>query len=129
MRLGVDLIAVDALDRLLGRRRLERFVFAAAELRLADTLGPARRTEFLAGRFVAKEAVLKVLGRGLFQGVRPSDIAVTRAPTGAPEVELRGSARAVARDCGIDQVSVSITHKHNLAIAVALAAAAGGPLP
>lgn len=126
MRLGIDMAAIDALDRLLGRRWFDRFVFAPAELRLADAMGGTRRTEFLAGRFAAKEAVLKVLGRGFFQGVRPSDIAVTRTAAGSPVVELTGSARTVARSCGIGEVSVSITHKHNLAVAVAISGPPAG---
>lgn len=126
MRLGIDMVAIDALDRLLGRRWFDRFVFAPAELRLADGLAGTRRTEFLAGRFAAKEAVLKVLGRGLFQGVRPRDIAVTRSAEGSPVVELRGSARTVARARGVGEVSVSITHKHNLAVAVAVSGAPAG---
>lgn len=126
MRLGIDMVAIDALGRLLGRGWFDRFVYAPAELRLADAMGASRRTEFLAGRFVAKEAVLKVLGRGFFQGVRPSDIAVTRAGAGAPIVELRGSALTAARSCGVDRVTVSITHKHNLALAVAFAGPPAG---
>ena len=122
MRVGVDLAPIDAVARLRGRRWFDRFVYAPAELELAEQMGPARRGEFLAGRFAAKEAVLKVLGRGLFQGVRPCDIAVARTQTGAPEVRLCGSALAAARPQGIGPISVSITHRHNLAIAMAVAA-------
>jgi phosphopantetheine--protein transferase-like protein len=122
MRIGVDLAPIDVVTRLRGRRWFDRFVYAPVELELAGQMGPARRGEFLAGRFAAKEAVLKVLGRGLFQGVRPCDIAVARTSSGAPEVRLCGSALAAARAEGIGPISISITHRHNLAIAMAIAA-------
>ncbi|NEE61916.1 4'-phosphopantetheinyl transferase superfamily protein, partial [Streptomyces sp. SID8455] len=70
-----------------------------------------------AGRFAAKEAVLKALGRGLFQGIAPYDILVGRAPDGAPRVELHGSAATAAP--GVS-VLVSITHKGDAVAAVAL---------
>ena len=120
MRLGVDLTALDELDALLRRRWFRHFVFADAELAHADGLSPTRRAEFLAGRFSAKEAVLKVLGRGLFQGVAPHDIAVTRAPGGEPCVTLTATAAGAAAEAGISGVSVSITHKRDLVAAVAV---------
>ncbi|GAB3981105.1 4'-phosphopantetheinyl transferase superfamily protein [Plantactinospora veratri] len=68
MRLGIDLMSVDELDRLTRRAWFIRYAFADAELAHADRLSGERRREFLAGRFAAKEAVLKVLGTGLFEG-------------------------------------------------------------
>lgn len=119
MRLGVDLLCLSDLDRLVRRRWFARYAFAEAELAQARALGGARRREFLAGRFAAKEAVLKVLGTGLFQGVAPRDIAVLRTGPGAPEVTLCGGARPAARAAGITHLTVSITHKRDLIVAVA----------
>ncbi|MEV6235573.1 holo-ACP synthase [Lentzea sp. NPDC051838] len=120
MRLGVDLTELDELDALLRRKWFRRFVFADAELAHADGLAATRRAEFLAGRFSAKEAVLKVLGRGLFQGVVPHDIEVTRADGGEPCVTLSATAARAAAEAGISEVSVSITHKRDLVAAVAV---------
>jgi phosphopantetheine--protein transferase-like protein len=120
MRLGVDLLMIDELDRLLGRRWFDAYVYARAELDTAGELAPQRRREFLAGRFAAKEAVLKVLGLGLFQGVAPREIAVVRTETGAPGITLAGAARAAAGSAGVSGISVSITHKHNLVCAMAV---------
>ncbi|BCJ61925.1 holo-ACP synthase [Micromonospora endophytica] len=119
MRLGIDLVALDELDRLLGRGWFVRYVFAAEELAHAETLGDSRRREYLAGRFAAKEAVLKVLGAGLFEGVTPRDIALLRHPDGSPNVTLRGSAAQAARSASITHVTVSVTHKRDLVAVVA----------
>ncbi|PRY38132.1 holo-ACP synthase [Umezawaea tangerina] len=120
MRLGIDLLTRHELDGLLTRRWFRRFAFADAELAHAESLAAERGAEFLAGRFAAKEAVLKVLGTGLFQGVVPSHIAVTRDPSGAPAVLLRDSACTAADAAGISRVTVSITHKGELVAAVAV---------
>ncbi len=120
MRLGLDLVALDELDRLVERRWLTRYLFADTEMAYAATLASRRRTEFLAGRFAAKEAVLKLLGVGLFQGVAPRDIALDRTATGAPRVSLRDTAERAAASAGVTGVAVSITHKRGLAVAVAV---------
>jgi holo-[acyl-carrier protein] synthase len=119
MRVGVDLVTVAELTRLTERTWFNRYMFAEPELAYAATLAPVRRAEFLAGRFAAKEAVLKLLGVGLFQGVAPCDIALDRTPTGAPQVSLRGTAARAAQCAGVVRVTVSVTHKAGLVVAVA----------
>jgi holo-[acyl-carrier protein] synthase len=119
IRLGLDLVALDEIDRLVERRWIVTYFFAEAEMAHAATLGDSRRREFLAGRFAAKEAVLKVLGVGLFDGVRPRDIAVEPVGSGAPRVTLSESAAAAAGRAEIAQVTVSISHKRELVAAVA----------
>jgi phosphopantetheine--protein transferase-like protein len=119
MAVGIDLLHMTELDRLTGRPWFDRYIYASDELAEASGLAPGRRREFLAGRFAAKEAVLKVLQTGLFQGVAPRDIVVRRAIGGAPEVSLRDSAARAARRAGVGIVTVSIAHKYDLVIAVA----------
>jgi holo-[acyl-carrier protein] synthase len=120
MRIGVDLLTVSELDRLLGRRWFDGYCFAVAELAEAGGLADGRRREFLAGRFAAKEAILKVLGLGLFQGVVPREIAVARGLSGAPLVGLTGRAKTAADQAGLAGISVSITHKRDLVCALAI---------
>ena len=116
VRVGVDVLECAELRRLLERPWFLQFGFAPEELAHAETLGARRRLEFLAGRFAAKEAVLKVLGIGFLQGVAPREICVRHAPNGAPVVRLqeRASQRAPFA------ISVSITHKRNVVAAVAI---------
>nr|MDT0658197.1 4'-phosphopantetheinyl transferase superfamily protein [Micromonospora sp. DSM 115978] len=119
MRLGIDIVTLGELDRLARREWFLRYVYAADELAEAATLGGGRRREYLAGRFAAKEAVLKVLGTGLLRGVAPRDIALLRAPGGSPIVSLRGTATHAARAVAISHVTVSVTHKRDLVAVVA----------
>lgn len=119
MRIGIDLLGIDELDRLVTREWFLRYIFSDVEFVQAATLTGERRREFLVGRFAAKEAVLKVLGIGFFQGVPPRDIAVGRLDGGAPEVTLQGDAVRAARQARIRDVTVSITHKNGMVAAVA----------
>jgi holo-[acyl-carrier protein] synthase len=119
MRLGIDILQADELDRLVERAWFTRYFFAETELYHASTLTGERRREFLAGCFAGKEAVLKVLGTGLFDGVAPRDIALGRTAKGAPTVTLRASAARAAGRARVRRVTVSITHKRGLVAAVA----------
>ena len=72
----------------------------------------------LAGRFAAKEAVMKALGVG---GMAFRDIEIVRAPSGKPEVRLSGRMQKRAERLGVTRVVVSISHSRDNAVAVALA--------
>ena len=54
-------------------------------------------TQHYAGRWAAKEAVLKALGTGWIRGISWRDIEVRNDRSGAPSVFLRGGAREVTR--------------------------------
>jgi len=117
---GVDVLRVGELDALLARPWFVAYVYADEEWTVARGLSNGRRGEFLAGRFAAKEAVLKVLRRGLFSDVAPRQIVVTRQPDGSPLVRLDGNAGRRADELGIGRISVSIAHKGEIVFAAAL---------
>ncbi|WP_405961094.1 holo-ACP synthase [Streptomyces sp. NBC_00024] len=121
LRIGVDVLDRDELRALLGRPWFLRFGYAPEETALADAMGAERRLEFLAGRFAAKEAVLKVLGTGMLQGVAPHEIWVDRDTDGAPVVRFRGRAARLSPP----DIALSITHKQNVVAAVAIALPGG----
>lgn len=122
-RVGVDVLDREELLGLIERPWFLRFTYAPQELAHAERMSGERRTEFLTGRFAAKEAVLKVMGRGLFQGIAPREVCVDRTPEGLPEVRLLGRAAAA----GPSAISVSITHKRNVVAAVAIGVPAPPP--
>ncbi|WPC41672.1 holo-ACP synthase [Clostridium sp. JS66] len=76
------------------------------------------RPEFVAGRFAAKEAVVKAMGTG-FSGFEIKDIEVDRTASGKPIVVLRGKAKMIAQKCGNYKIHVSISHSLDNAIAYA----------
>jgi len=121
---GVDLVEVERIRSALDRHG-ERFanrIFTQGEQTQAGT-GPLR-VQFLAGRFAAKEAVMKALGTGWARGVSWTDIDVKRLPSGKPEVTLRGKCKAIADGLGIGRWDISITHTDGHAAASVVATTA-----
>jgi len=127
---GIDMVEClrlkQAIDRH-GNRFLKR-VFTPAELDYCR--GRKRWIEHLAGRFAAKEAVLKVLGTGWRRGINWTDIEIRNAPSGQPMVRLSGRCRQIADELGLDTILISISHIHSHAIASAVGSAesSGGAL-
>jgi holo-[acyl-carrier protein] synthase len=83
----------------------------------------ARRaaTQHYAGRWAAKEAVLKALGTGWRRGISWRDIEIRNDRNGAPAVQLSGGARDVMEQAGIHRFHVSISHCRSHAVAYVLA--------
>ncbi|MFB6891857.1 4'-phosphopantetheinyl transferase superfamily protein [Kitasatospora sp. NPDC056327] len=125
---GIDVLELGELDRLCERSWFLRHCFAEEELARAERLGPGRRREYLAGRFAAKEAVLKVLGTGLLRGIAPREIAVGQDGAGRPLLRLRGRAADRAAELGLSATAVSIAHKRRTVTAVAVGRLDPAPL-
>lgn len=120
---GIDLVDFPRLEAMIGRHG-ERFldrIFTPKEQSDAESL--KNRIEKLAGRFAAKEAVLKLMGTGWRGKIAWTDIEITNNSMGQPEVELRGEVKKIAAKARIEQVTLSITHTANFAIASAVALA------
>jgi len=117
---GLDLIDTRRVEDLMvehGDRFLHR-VFTPTEIEYCSPKG--RRIEHFAGRFAAKEAVLKVLGTGWRGQLSFTDIEIRNNGMGAPEVFLFHEAARVAAEQGITRILVSITHLRDLAAASAI---------
>lgn len=121
MRIGVDLTQISRISKIAVHPGGRRITFTDRELKHADTLGQPRRLEFLAGRFCAKEAVAKVLGHGLGQGLVWRDIEVLSGPLGAPEVRLGGGAGKIAEHEGVERIDLSLSHTGGFVVGVAIA--------
>ena len=118
---GIDLVDFPRIEDMIqrhGERFIDR-VFTAAEQAYADK--NKNRVEKYAGRFAAKEAVLKLLGTGWRGKIAWTEIEVINNKAGQPQVTLSGEVRKIADKLGITQISISITHTANFAIASAIA--------
>ena len=83
-------------------------------------MGRKREIEHLAGRFAIKEAVLKVLGTGWQNGISWTDIEVVNNAAGKPSVALTGRCEEIAKERGIVDIDISISHIETHAIASAI---------
>jgi len=75
------------------------------------------KAQFLAGRFAAKEAVIKTLGAFFERRIKFRDVQILNDLYGKPYVHLDDSLRERIID---KEIKVSITHEQKMAAAVAL---------
>ncbi len=75
------------------------------------------KVKFVAGRFAAKEAVIKTLGAFIDSGVYPRNIQILNDLYGKPYVHLDDDTREKILD---KEIKVSITHERKMAAAVAI---------
>jgi holo-[acyl-carrier protein] synthase len=116
LRTGVDLIEIDRVAEVIsrhGKRYLER-IYTPAELEQCG-----KRTESLAGRFAAKEAVAKALGCGVGE-VGWKEIEILCDEQNAPVLLLHGAVKLKASELGLTNWSVSMSHSMRHAVAVAI---------
>jgi len=119
---GLDVVEVARIERLVGhgaeddrsRRFLDR-CFTPGEQAACERRHD--RANCLAARFAAKEAVSKALGAP--PGIRWIDVEVVRE-AGAPRVRLAGAAEQAARQRGVEEIHLSLTHDGGIAAAVAV---------
>lgn len=113
---GTDIVSVARLRRSLDRgSAFAEAVFSDEERRFCDAqLRPERH---YAARFAAKEAFLKALGLGIFDGVALRDIEVRRADGGAPSLALGPTAAAALARSGGAAPLLSLSHERDVAVA------------
>lgn len=118
--IGVDMLEISRMERVLERRpNFARRVFTEEERAYCER--SARPAEHYAARFAAREAVVKALGTGFSDGVSFRDVSVSRDESGRPRAVLTGRAAEVARERGIREIALSISHTHDVAVANAIA--------
>jgi holo-[acyl-carrier protein] synthase len=119
--IGTDIIECLRIAKMIDRHG-EMFisrVYTKHEIRYCQSRKQA--TQHFAGRWAAKEAILKALGTGWRKGISWRDIEVRNEPGGKPIVGLRGGARDVVAQLGIREMLISISHCRSHATAYAIA--------
>jgi holo-[acyl-carrier protein] synthase len=119
--IGTDIIECLRIAQMIERHGelFIRRVYTEHEIAYCSTKKAA--TQHYAGRWAAKEAVLKALGTGWVRGISWRDVEVRNKVGGAPTVALRGGAKEVLERSGIARMHISISHCRSHAIAYAIA--------
>ena len=118
--IGTDIVECLRIGRMIERHGelFLRRVYTDREIRYCQSRKHA--VEHFAGRWAAKESILKAIGTGWSRGIAWTDLEV-RGEGGAPKVRVRGTARDVAESRGVLDVLVTISHCRTHATAYALA--------
>src|ERR1051326_1867166 len=119
--IGTDIVECLRIGRMIeqhGELFLTR-VYTEREIRYCQAQKHA--TEHFAGRWAAKEAILKCLGTGWGRGLGRTELEIGNAPSGKPSVLMCGAAKDLAQNRRIADILVSISHCRAYATAYAVA--------
>jgi len=114
--IGVDLVSIERLAESLEAEAFKRKVFLPGEI--ADCEQFSNAAERYAGKFAAKEALMKALGAGIRQAVGFQQIEVLTLESGAPEILVSGKAADLLAAMGAQHIHVSISHTAGMAVAI-----------
>lgn len=123
--IGTDIVECLRIAKMIERHG-ELFigrVFTAREIEYCSSRKAAN--QHYAGRWAAKEAVLKAMGTGWARGISWRDIEVRNDAGGRPTIFLGGGAREVCERLEIVEMLISISHCRSHATAYALALGRG----
>ncbi|MCI1696930.1 holo-ACP synthase [Aneurinibacillus aneurinilyticus] len=115
---GIDIVELERIQKIIGRQEsafLER-IFTERE-RKNVPLGEARKIEFVAGRYAAKEAISKALGTGIGKVFSFQDAEILPGETGKPNVCIDASLleRITGKRGSFCHLSISHSEKYAVA--------------
>ncbi len=118
--IGTDIVEIERIRQMIERHG-DHFLnrcFTPSEIEYANR----HRDSAIryAGRWAAKEAVVKVLGTGFVQGITFHDIEVVSLHTGQPTVKLSGEALQISQQLEIAEIKLTISHAREYATATAI---------
>ena len=116
--LGIDLMEVKKIEKDIRSNTFLRKVFTDAEVRECKSV--LKSAERFAGRFAAKEAFMKAIGKGIRQEVWFAQIEVLTNEQGQPYIKVNGEAQAGLYAMEVKNIQVSITHTQHYAAAVVI---------
>lgn len=109
---GVDMVDITRFEKQLAKAPglLER-LFTAAER--------DGSMQSVAGRFAAKEALIKALSGS--DGLSWQEVEITKNSAGKPEILTTGATAKALVDAGVSKLHLSISHDGGMAIAMVVA--------
>jgi holo-[acyl-carrier protein] synthase len=123
---GIDIVEVEHFRRMCQAHSDEVLSRTFTPAELAQGREAPDCAERLAGRFAAKEAVLKALGLGWTHEIAWTDIEIAALPSGAPTVIVGGRCGELAVEHGVTSWLVSISHTAAVAVGSVIALAEEG---
>jgi holo-[acyl-carrier protein] synthase len=110
---GIDLIEIERFEKIeppIRERFIRRVLTENERLEIKDS------NASLAGKFAAKEAVVKAIGCGIGP-ISFRDMEILHDQNGRPMLSLHDNAKKIAREMKLIEWSVSISHSQHYAVA------------
>lgn len=118
---GVDIESISGIKEQIdspNKRWTEEFCSADEQ---AEADQPPVHYRYYAGRFAAKEAVVKALGTGFAGDITWRGIEILHLECGAPYVRLSDKVKELAETLGISTWFISLSYTEDVAMASAIA--------
>ncbi len=106
MNVGIDIVENERIRKVLTDAFMRK-VLSKEECKLCENYLPEKKVRFVAGRFAAKEAIIKALSDHELPEFR--DLNIVNNAKGKPEIRYKKY-----------RLSISISHEHNYSVAVAV---------
>ena len=104
--IGIDIVEIDRIKKQIDNKRFVEMVLSSEEIERFNNFSDIRKTEFLAGRFAAKEAIIKCLSD--YENVNMNSLNITNNEKGKPEIKYKDYI-----------ILLSISHERHYAVAIA----------
>ncbi|MCA8982123.1 MAG: holo-ACP synthase [Planctomycetaceae bacterium] len=121
--LGTDIVEISRISDMLARHAENFLERTYTPDEIAYCAPKKNSAQHFAGRWAAKEAVMKAFGTGFVTGIHWTEIEVVVLKSGKPTVQLSATTAEFARQLGITEILLSISHGKEYAVATALACA------
>jgi holo-[acyl-carrier protein] synthase len=115
---GIDLTNIEQIAARVQSDAFRRKVFTPDEVKACETF--ANSAEHYGGKFAAKEALMKAIGRGIRQEIWFTQIEVLGSQTGAPYLRVSGEAERIVKELGVVRMHISISHSDGIAVAMVI---------
>lgn len=114
---GIDLVEIDRIEKII-KRWGDNFTFRIFTPLERKYCEKKKNNKYLsyAGRFAAKEALLKALGLGL-RGANWKEIEVNNNELGQPIIKTSGKLNEIALKGGVSKYFLTISHTKDYALA------------
>ena len=114
---GIDLVKIERIEKIVNKwgDNFTSRVFTLLEREYCEKK-KSNKYQSYAGRFAAKEALLKSLGLGM-RGVNWKEIEIENDELGQPIIDMSGKLKKIASEKGVSKYFITISHTKDYAIA------------
>ena len=120
MDIGVDIVEIDKIEESIKSNDdfLSR-IYTDHEIAYCEK--KRYKYEHYAGRFAAKEALFKALNLTSINQMTWSEVEIRNSRSGKPKIMLTGSMKRIAREKGLTDIRISLSHCRTHAVAYVIA--------
>ena len=114
---SVDKIRVFEIFSKYGERFQEKILSHDERKEIVMKLTDSSKIRYLSNNFAGKEALSKVLGLGISEGISLKEIEILRNSKGKPYINLLGRTKEIAMSLNIQKLMISITDTQDISTA------------